>query len=635
MDQAQEIKERLNIVDVLSGYIRLTKAGVNYKALCPFHNEKTPSFMVSPSRQTWHCFGGCGEGGDIFTFIEKIEGVEFIEALKMLAEKAGVILEYVDPKLRTEKDRMYEICEKAAQFFTASLNNTNILIDTNNTNENPILNYLYKRGLIDKTIEEWRLGYAPDSWDSLLVFLKSKGYKESEIERMGLVIKSDPRSGINKYHDRFRNRLMFPIFDVNGRVIAFSGRLMSEIIASQTEREGSGKYVNSPETALYSKSRALYGLDRAKTEIRKNNKVILVEGQMDILLPFQDGVRNIVATSGTALTEDHLMILKRLTENLVLAFDMDDAGFKATKRGIELAQSNGFNISVLEFESGKDPADFVKERPGELIKMLQNARPIMSYYFNQVFRKFDVNKIDGKKIVAITLLSEIKRLPSAIERSGWIRELSLKLGVSERDLEEEMSKVESQNADNFQRKSAENPRLSASKTRKEILSERLLALLLKAPELVKEAVKIASVLSLSDFEVLSAFAKASADKSADRPADEISFSDIRSALRSDLRPRLDFLYLAGDYEIEKSGPDFNPINEIKYLINDIEKEHYKEMLNKIEIAIKKNESLSMINGLTSFSMENNGRAFLDGKNLETLTKEFQNISNKLYQLNEK
>ncbi|MBI2635585.1 MAG: DNA primase [Parcubacteria group bacterium] len=619
-DNVQQIKERLNIVDVLSGYIRLIKAGVNYKALCPFHNEKTPSFMVSPSRQSWHCFGGCGEGGDIFTFIEKIEGVEFVEALKILAEKAGVILEHVDPKLRTEKDRMYEICEKAAQFFTQKLGNPNA---------NVISDYLHKRGLVDKTIDEWRLGYAPDSWDSLLSFLKAKGYKEPEIEKTGLIIQiQNTKYQIPRWHDRFRNRLMFPIFDANGRVVAFSGRLMSEIITSQTERADSGKYVNSPETVLYSKSRALYGLDRAKTEIRKNNKVVLVEGQMDILLSFQDGVRNIVATSGTALTEDHLMILKRLTENLVLAFDMDDAGFKATKRGIEMAQSNGFNISVLELEPGKDPADFVKERPGELIKILQNARPIMSYYFNQVFQKFDINKIDGKKIVAITLLSEIKRLPSAIERSGWIRELSLKLGVSERDLEEEMSKIESQKTDNFQRLSASNPHESALvKTRKEILSERLLALLLKAPESVKEAVKIASVLPPSDFEILSAFSVKSADTT--------NFSDVRSALRSDLRPRLDFLYLAGDFEVEKSGPDFNPTNEIKRLINDIEKEHYKEMLGKIEIAIKKNESLSTISGSTELAMKNNGRAFLDGKNLETLTKEFQNISNKLYQLNEK
>lgn len=605
-DNIEQIKERLNIVDVLSGYLRLTKAGTSYKALCPFHNEKTPSFMVSPSRQSWHCFG-CSEGGDIFTFIEKIEGIEFIEALKILAEKAGVILEHIDPKLRTEKDRAYEICEASARFFTESI--------SKGPHKDTLSNYLQKRGLKSETISEWRLGYSPDSWDSLLLFLKSKGYKESEIEQTGLIIKSDPRAGINKYHDRFRNRLMFPIFDMSGRVIAFSGRLMSEIVPSKTEKVDSGKYINSPENVLFNKSRILYGLDRAKTEIRKENKAILVEGQMDLLLSWQDGIKNIIAPLGTSLTEDHLTSLHRLTENLILAFDMDDAGFKATKRGIDLAQNAGFNISVLELKAGKDPADFVKEQPGELIKMLQNVRPIMSYYFSQVFQKFDVNKIDGKKIIAVTLLSEIKSLPSAIERSGWIRELSLKLGVSERDLEEEMGRIELNAALDSRQRALASKNIPV-KMRKEILSERLLALLLKAPELIKEAAKIASILPLSDFEILSALSLSDGN-----------FSAARTTLSAELRPRLDFLFLACDYALEKSGPDFNLISEIKHLILDIEREHYKEALNKIEVAIKKNENISII--------ENDENESLGDKNLETLTKEFQDISNKLFQLNEK
>ncbi|KKT16090.1 MAG: primase protein, partial [Parcubacteria group bacterium GW2011_GWC1_43_61] len=256
-DQVQEIKEKLNIVDVISGYLRLHKAGVNYRALCPFHNEKTPSFMVSPSRQNWHCFG-CAEGGDIFSFIQKIEAVEFPEVLKMLAEKAGVVLKYGDPKLRSEKDRIYEICEKAAQFFAASLGNSTI-----------VLKYLGDRGLKNETISEWRLGYAPDSWNSLLLFLTGRGYREQEIEKAGLILSGQ------RYHDRFRNRLMFPIFDANGRVVAFSGRIMSDIISSKTERAESGKYINSPETILFSKSKILYGLDKAKMEIRKNDKVVL------------------------------------------------------------------------------------------------------------------------------------------------------------------------------------------------------------------------------------------------------------------------------------------------------------------------------------------------------------------------
>ncbi len=591
-DQVQQIKERLNIVDVISGYIRLTKAGVNHKALCPFHNEKTPSFMVSPSRQSWHCFG-CSEGGDIFTFVEKIEGIEFLDALKILAEKAGVELEYSDPKARSEKDCLYEICEASAQFFAQQLNNS-------------IINYLYKRGLKDETIEEWRLGYSPDSWDSLLTFLRAKGYKEAEIERTGLVLKGQ------KYHDRFRNRLMFPIFDTSGRVVAFSGRIMHDIIPSKTEALDAGKYINSPETILFSKGRILYGFDRAKTDIRKNNTAILVEGQMDVILPWQDGVKNVIATSGTALTEDQLTIIKRLTGNLIMAFDMDDAGFRATKRGIDLAQSFGFNISVLRLESGKDAADFVKDNPGKFAENVERAEPIMSYYFKEIFRQFSPDKLEGKKIIALNLLSEIKRLPSAIERSNWIRELGLRLGVSEDDLKEEMEHLETQinadntriNAENFPRESVPNPHLSASKTRKEILSERLLALLLKKTESIAETVKVAAYLPARDFEFLSAFLENNGN-----------FSQIRSVIPVDWRSRLDFLYMLGDFELGKASSDFDLGKEIIFITKEIEREHYKESLLKIGVEIKKCEA--------------------EDSDLDNLTKEFQNISKKLYQLNEK
>ena len=600
-DNVQQIKERLNIIDVISGYLRLQKAGVNYKALCPFHNEKTPSFMVSSSRQNWHCFG-CGEGGDIFTFVQKIEGVEFPEALKILADRAGVILEHSNPKLRSEKDKIYEICEKAAQFFTQNLNNQ-------------ITDYLHKRGLNDKTIEEWRLGYASDSWDSLLLFLKSKGYGETEIEKAGLIIRTA------KYHDRFRNRLIFPIFDGSGKVVAFSGRVMSDIIPSKTEKADAGKYINSPETILFSKSRILYGLNNAKTDIRKTDKAVLVEGQMDVLLPWQDGVRNIIATSGTSLTEEQLTIIKRLTTNLVLAFDTDDAGFRATKRGVDLAQAEGFSISIVQINGGKDPADFVKENPGKFVEVINQSEPIMSYYFSRIFKWFNPEKIESKKNIATTLLSEIKRLPSAIERSSWIRELGLRLSVSERDLEDEMSQLEIRaDASDVSRDSAlSNQREPAvRKSRKEILSERLLALLLKEPKLMTEAVKIAAFLPPKDFEIMSAFASRSGT-TMDEP---ISFSDIRSALSGELRSRLDFLYLAADFEMEKFGNNFDIGGEIMSLAAEIEKEHYREALYKINQEIKKQESLLSVNGE-------------DGKSLEMLTKKFQDISKMLNNLNKK
>lgn len=582
-DNVQQIKDRLNITDIISGYVRLTKAGVNYKALCPFHNEKTPSFMASPSRQSWHCFG-CGEGGDIFTFIQKIENIEFPEALKILAEKAGVVLERSDPKTRSEKDRLYEICEFATQFFTVSLNNQ-------------ILSYLRGRGLSKETIEEWRVGYAPDSWEALLVFLRTRGFRESEIEKAGLVLRN-PR-----YHDRFRNRLMFPIFDGNGRVIAFSGRIMHDIIPSKTEKPDSGKYINSPETVLYSKSRTLYGLDRAKLEIRKNNKVVLVEGQMDMLLPWQDGVKNIVATSGTALTDEQLLILKRLTSDLVLAFDIDEAGFRATKRGVDLATELGFNISVVDLPDGKDPADFVKNNPGKFIDLVGAGEPILKYYFNRIFNKFSEKvgdvKPENKKLIALALLSEIKRLPSSIDRSNWIRELSLRIGVSESDLKEEMEYL---TLDNNQQTIKTGQPQKAIKTRREILSERILALLLKKPDFVAEAIKATSFLPARDLEILTAFSQNNG-----------GFSEIRSAISADLRSRLDFLYLLSDYELDRTSPDFDVGAEISFVAKEIEKEYYKELLVKIGNEIKGSEALD--------------------KESDKLSREFQNISKKLHQLN--
>ena len=425
-----------------------------------------------------------------------------------------------------------------------------------------------------------------------------------------MVVKAtDNRQGAARYYDRFRNRLMFPIFDVNGRVVAFSGRVMSDILPSKTEKADAGKYINSPETALYSKSRILYGLNSAKSEIRKNNRVVLVEGQMDMLLPFQDGVKNIVATSGTALTAEQLLILKRLTDNLSLSFDMDDAGFRATKRGIDLATEMGFNVSVIGLSNGNDPADFVKNNSGEFLNLVNAGEPIMKYYFNHFFKNIisedgDI-KPENKKLIAINILGEIKRLPSSIDRSNWIRELSLRIGVSESDLKEEMEQLAWSdagnfmvNTDNFQLKSAENSRLPASKSRKEVLSERLLALLLKKTELIAETVQAASFMPVADLELLTVFLD-----------NKGNFSDIRSAISPDVRSRLDFLYLLGDYEVGKAETGFDVGKEISFLAKEIEREHYKEMLLKIGQEVKRHEVQNI--------------------STDDLTKEFQKISIKL------
>ena len=425
-----EIKNRLDIVDVIGGYIKLKKAGKDYKALCPFHNEKTPSFSVSSSKQIWHCFG-CAAGGDMFSFVMQIEGVEFVDALRTLARKAGVILKKQDPKLHSQRSKLYEISQEAAEFFEENLKKNK-----------PILDYLKKRGLSLESIKEFRIGYTPKSWDLLYNHLTTLGYKAEDISRTGLIIKRETNheSRERGYYDRFRERIMFPICDIGGQVIAFTGRIFSQNKSSKDEKE-IAKYINSPESLIFNKSRLLYALDKAKVDIRKNDQAILVEGQFDIIMSHQVGIKNTIATSGTSLTPDHLKIIKRYTDNLLLAFDEDKAGNEATKKGISLAQRAEFNVKVIILSKGKDPADIIKEKPNLWEKAVKKAKPIMEFYFENVFSKYDLKKLDDKRQIAKELLPPIKRIANEIERAHWLQILASKLNIQEKLLNEALAKV--------------------------------------------------------------------------------------------------------------------------------------------------------------------------------------------------
>jgi len=463
----EEIKDRLDLVEVIRGYIKLQKAGANYRALCPFHNEKKPSFFVSPSRQIWHCFGACSEGGDIFKFIMKIEGVEFGDALRILAQKAGVELKRQDPKLKTERQRLYEILELSCRFFEKQL-------EASPTGREA-KEYLLKRGVKEETIKKWRLGYAPDAWQGLSDFLVSRGYKREEIERAGLALKSEKTGN---YFDRFRARITFPIFDLSSQIIGFGGRVF--------KNEDTAKYINSPNTLLYDKSRILYGLNKAGVSIRKKDFCVLVEGYMDVILAHQTGFENVVATSGTALTQRQLSILKRYSENLLTAFDMDLAGDSATKRGIDLAQSHGFNIKVITMPEEKDPADVISENPKTWQNLLQEATTIHDFYFNNALAQFDKDTLEGKKGISRILLPVIKRIPNKIEQSHWVKNLADVLQAREEDVLAELSKIK---IDDFSKQTFEQIIVSPPKSRKELLEERLIMLMIKFPEklsLIKE-----------------------------------------------------------------------------------------------------------------------------------------------------
>jgi DNA primase len=463
MNQVQEIKNRLDIVEVIRGYLRLEKAGSNFKGLCPFHSEKTPSFFVSPAKQMWYCFG-CNRGGDSFAFVQAIDNVEFLEALKILADKAGVVLKKEDPKMQSARTRMYQIIDAAASFFEQQLG------------EYPAASsYLHQRGLKDNTIENFRLGWAPDSWDALSMHLRRAGFSDSEMTQSGLAILSTKPQSTSRVYDRFRGRIMFPVFDHQGKPVGFAGRILKDSLPD-SKQVAEPKYVNTPNTLIYDKGKILFGFHEAKQHIREKDQVVLVEGNMDFLLSWQAGVQNVVASSGTALTSDHLMVVRRLCSSLLSCFDMDEAGQTATKRSIDLALAQGFQVKVIQLgQDAKDPADLIVRSPEKWSESIAAARPVMDYYFEKTLAKHDAFSPEGKKLIASILLPEVNKLASKIEQAHWLGVLSDNLHIKEPVLEEEMkaaSRKAPQDAPAIQ-KSSETSR----KPKLEMLLERAIFIL--------------------------------------------------------------------------------------------------------------------------------------------------------------
>ena len=414
----------------------------------------------------------CGEGGDIFKFIMKIEGVEFGDALRILAQKAGVQLKRQDPKLQTERRRLYEISEWACRFFEKQLQES--------STGKKVKEYLLKRGLREKTIKKWRLGYAPDSWQALSDFLVSRGYKKEEIERAGLVLKNEK----GDFYDRFRNRIIFPVFDFHSQVIGFGGRIFEMLKVKQPiSNVEQAKYINIPNTLLYDKSRVLYGLDKAKVEIRKKDACIIVEGYIDAIMSAQAGFENVVAISGTALTPYQLKILKRYSLNLLLSFDMDIAGDTATKRGIDLAQREGFNLKIVKMPLSKDPADIVRESPERWGELVRGAKDIIAFYFETTFERFGKKASFGpeeKVKIAEILLPFIKRIPNKILQSHWLSQLAKKLNVKEEDLEAELKKSPLPEAEETE--PIEKRPSQAKKSRRAMLEEKILSIVFQEPK---------------------------------------------------------------------------------------------------------------------------------------------------------
>ena len=409
INSSDEIKSRLNIADVLSEYIKLQPAGGNFKAKCPFHQEKTPSLMVSPDKQMWHCFG-CGKGGDIFAFVMEMEGLSFPEAIRLLAPKAGVEITNYKGQDNSRRNRLLDVLVEAGLFYQKQLLAKNQLAEV-------ACHYLKEeRLLVDETIEYWQIGWAPNDWQMLSDHLQRQNYTENELLLAGL--NSQAATG-QRFYDRFRGRIMFPWHDVNGNLLGFSARVLPQLDDGK-----SGKYINSPQNLIYDKGRQLFGLWRAKTAIKEADCAVVVEGQMDCIMAHQQGFKNVVATSGTALTEDHLKLLKRYTENLILAFDMDQAGVLAADRAIALASQTNVNIRVLRLPEGKDPDEFLKKDKDAWPGLVAAAPSIMEYYFQLLRPQLISEKVEQRKTATKRFLTFISKLVDVVERDYWLKELA-------------------------------------------------------------------------------------------------------------------------------------------------------------------------------------------------------------------
>jgi DNA primase len=422
-DVINRVRDSVDIHDLISGFVTLRKAGRNYIGLCPFHAEKTPSFNVNPEKQIFHCFG-CGVGGDIFKFLELQEGLNFPEALRKLADRAGISLPESRSRggsRRTDDERkaLAKVLAEAADYFRRELEGPTGSIARA---------YLAKRRVSGNVIAEFGLGYAQPAWEGLLRHLTQKGHDPAILEKAGLVVKRSESEG---YYDRFRGRIIFPIRDINGTTIAFGGRVLDDSLP---------KYLNSPETPLYSKSNVLYCMDKAKEAARKHDHFIIVEGYLDAIACHQHGVRNTVATLGTALTEGHLRLMRRFTRKLKLIFDPDPAGVQAALRSFDLLAGSGMNVKVVSLPGGDDPDTFLTKQGHDAFTVcLKEALPFMDFILGQVLKGGSGATIDEKVERAGEMLGFIAKLPSGIERDHYLKKTAEALDVDEAVLRQEMS----------------------------------------------------------------------------------------------------------------------------------------------------------------------------------------------------
>ncbi len=468
-DVINQVIGRSDIVEIIGEFTALKKAGRNFKALCPFHNEKTPSFVVNPDKQIFHCFG-CGVGGNVVGFLMRQEHLEFPEAVRFLAHKVGVVIPEEESSAprpsRQLREELFKINALSAAFFHETL------LTSREADAKTAREYLKGRGVNLETVKTFRLGFAPNEWDALLKYLRSKGISEEVIHSAGLTIAREGKGG---FYDRFRNRIVFPISDIQNRLVAFGARAMQE--------SDGAKYINSPETAVYTKGQHMFGLQLTKAAVGKSDRIIVVEGYMDMIMPYIHGVENIAASLGTALTIEQVRLIRRYTNNVVMLFDTDSAGQSAIVRSLDLLIDEGMNVRVATLAQDEDPDSFIRQQGAESFAMrIDNAQSLLDFKFNWLGLQYDPKTVEGKSKISQELLGTIARFKTEVAKYELTRQLAQMLNIPEGVLLKQAGQAQGQQP-SFKLPGAETKPSTFSSSGQELL----LALFLKDPAWVKAA----------------------------------------------------------------------------------------------------------------------------------------------------
>ncbi len=583
-DQVEEIKSKTDIVAVISEHIELKKAGRNFKAVCPFHNEKLPSFYVSPELQIFKCFG-CHEGGDVIAFLQKYEGLDFQEALKVLADRAGIKLKAYRPGISSEKEKLKELNKIASRFYQYLL--------LSHASGKKALTYLTKdRGLKLTTIKKFNIGFSPERPDALAGYLvNKKKYHINDLDRAGLVYK---RGGAG--YDRYAGRVIFPLFDHRGEVAGFAGRVMPGA------KRDVGKYINTPETPIYHKSSLLYGLNITKGDIKRKKEAVVTEGELDMISSWQEGVKNVVAIKGTALTEDQLRLLARFTEKLILALDADAAGETAARRSIVLAQEMELDVRVAQLGDYKDPDEMARKDIRAYKKSLKEAVDIWEFIIDSIFSRYE-KTASGKAKISREVIPVLASIPDKIVQAHYVKVVADKFDISVDIVTEQLLKAKPQKVVSSTQTDAETYE-KEDKTRRQLLEEELLSLAFNFDLNILKDKKVTSLIKTPiNKKILNEYIKYTKNKK------EIQLTEFAKVLPKELMDAFSKIVLIDMEELE--GYEDKQNNEIKLVIRELKTIDIKQKLEVLEKDISKHEKKK------------------DKKNLQKTKKEFRDLVKEL------